>query len=46
MSHMHRTNISLREDQRKALNALSAKTGASMSALIRKAVDAYLKKTK
>jgi predicted DNA-binding protein len=41
---MKRTNINLREDQHKKLNALSDKTGATMSALIRKAIDAYLKK--
>jgi predicted DNA-binding protein len=41
---MKRTNINLREDQRKKLNVLSRKTGATMSALIRKAIDAYLKK--
>jgi predicted DNA-binding protein len=41
---MKRTNINIREDQHKKLNVLSAKTGATMSALIRKAIDAYLKK--
>jgi predicted DNA-binding protein len=41
---MKRTNINLREDQHKRLNVLSEKTGATMSALIRKAIDAYLKK--
>jgi len=43
---MKRTNINLREDQHKKLNALSDRTGATMSALIRMAVDAYLKKAK
>jgi predicted DNA-binding protein len=41
---MKRTNINLREDQHKKLNVLSEKTGATMSALIRKAIDAYLKR--
>jgi|HubBroStandDraft_6_1064221.scaffolds.fasta_scaffold5428580_1 predicted DNA-binding protein len=40
---MKRTNINLREDQHKKLGVLSGKTGATMSALIRKAIDAYLK---
>jgi len=43
---MKRTNINLREDQWKKLKALSEKTGATASALIRKAIDAYLKKGK
>jgi predicted DNA-binding protein len=41
---MKRTNINLREDQWAKLGKLSEKTGATMSALIRKAIDAYLKK--
>ena len=41
---MKRTNINLKEDQRAALRKLSNKTGATMSAMIRKAIDAYLKK--
>jgi predicted DNA-binding protein len=43
---MKRTNINLLEDQHKRLNALSQKTGVTVSALIRKAIDAYLKKHK
>jgi len=43
---MKRTNINVREDQHKKLRALSEKTGATVSALIRKAIDAYLKKSK
>jgi hypothetical protein len=39
-----RTNINLREDQWTKLGKLSDITGATMSALIRKAIDAYLKK--
>jgi hypothetical protein len=42
---MKRTNINLREDQWTKLGKLSDRTGATMSALIRKAIDAYLKKT-
>jgi predicted DNA-binding protein len=41
---MKRTNINLREDQYKKLGVLSAKTGATQSELIRRAIDAYLKK--
>ncbi|HVA16205.1 MAG TPA: plasmid partition protein ParG [Candidatus Dormibacteraeota bacterium] len=41
---MKRTNINLREEQHERLNALSEKTGATLSALIRKAIDEYLKK--
>jgi predicted DNA-binding protein len=41
---MKRTNINIREDQHKKLNALSGKTGATVSSLIRKAIDDYLKK--
>jgi Ribbon-helix-helix domain len=40
------TNINLREDQWKKLKVLSEKTGATSSALIRKAIDAYLKQPK
>ena len=39
-----RTNIYLREDHWKKLKALSEKTGAPVSALIRKAIEEYLKK--
>jgi predicted DNA-binding protein len=41
---MKRTNINIREDQHKRLGVLSAKTGATVSELIRRAIDAYLKK--
>lgn len=44
MADMVRTNIWLGEDQKKELDALSRKTGAPVSALIRKAIEAYLKK--
>ena len=43
---MKRTNINFRDDQWAKLGKLSAKTGATRSVLIRKAVDAYLKKNK
>jgi hypothetical protein len=39
-----RTNINLREPQHKALALLSEKTGATVSELIRRAIDEYLKK--
>jgi metal-responsive CopG/Arc/MetJ family transcriptional regulator len=39
-----RRNINLREQQIKALDDLSRKTGASVSELIRRAIDEYLKK--
>jgi len=41
---MKRTNINLREHQHKALAASSQKTGATVSELIRRAIDEYLKK--
>jgi predicted DNA-binding protein len=41
---MKRTTIWLPEDQEKKLKALSDRTGAPVSALIRKAIEAYLKK--
>jgi len=43
---MKRTNIWLRDDHVKKLKAISEKTGAPVSALIRKAIEAYLKKRK
>jgi len=39
---MKRTNIWLKEDHLKKLKALSDKTGAPVSALIRKAIEKYL----
>jgi predicted DNA-binding protein len=41
---MKRTNINLREIQHRALAQLSEKTGATVSELIRRAIDEYLKK--
>jgi len=41
---MKRTNIWLSDGQLKKLKALSEKTGAPVSALIRKAIAEYLKK--
>jgi len=41
---MKRTNINLRENQHNALGELSQKTGATVSELIRRAIDEYLKK--
>jgi predicted DNA-binding protein len=41
---MKRTTIWLQEDHQKKLKALSEKTKAPVSALIRKAIEAYLKK--
>jgi predicted DNA-binding protein len=41
---MKRTNLYLSEDHLKKLKALSEKTGAPMSALVRKAIEEYLKK--
>ena len=38
------TNLRLAEEQLKRLKALSEKTGAPVSALIRKAIEEYLKK--
>lgn len=45
-TRMKRTNINLREDQWTKLGKLSERTSATMSALIRKAIDEYLKKHK
>jgi hypothetical protein len=44
--YMKRTNIYLREDHLKKLKALSEHTGAPVSALIRKAIEEYLKKVR
>jgi predicted DNA-binding protein len=41
---LKRTNMWLREDHLKKLKALSEKTGARVSALIRMAIEEYLKK--
>jgi predicted DNA-binding protein len=41
---MQRTNIWLRKDHQQKLKAISEKTGAPVSALIRKAIEEYLKK--
>jgi predicted DNA-binding protein len=41
---MKRTNIWLAEGHLKGLKAISEKTGAPVSALIRKAIEEYLKK--
>jgi predicted DNA-binding protein len=43
---MIRTNIWLREDHQNKLKVISEKTGAPVSALIRKAIEEYLKKQK
>ena len=43
---MKRTNIWLRDDHLKKLKAISEQTGAPVSALIRKAIEEYLKKGK
>jgi len=39
-----RTNIWLRRDHHKKLKAISDKTGEAVSALIRRAIEEYLKK--
>jgi predicted DNA-binding protein len=43
---MKRTALFLKEEQIKKLEALSAKTGAPVAELIRRAIDAYLKGNK
>jgi len=42
--YMKPTNIHLREDHLKRLKAISDQTGVPVSALIRKAIEEYLKK--
>jgi predicted DNA-binding protein len=44
-SNIRRTNMCLKEEQFKELKALSAKTDVPMSALIRRAIGEFLKKT-
>jgi predicted DNA-binding protein len=44
--YVKRTNIYLRDDHLKKLKTISVQTGAPMSALIRKAIEEYLKKAK
>jgi predicted DNA-binding protein len=41
---MKRTNIWLKEDHQKKLKAISERTGAPVSALVRKAIEEFLKK--
>ncbi len=41
---MKRTNIHLPEQTREALQALASLTGLSVAELVRRAVDAYIKK--
>lgn len=43
---MKRTTIWLSEDHQKKLKSISEKTGAPVSALIRKAIAEYLRKKK
>jgi predicted DNA-binding protein len=43
---MKRTNIWLRRDHHSKLKAISDKTGEPVSALIRKAIEEYLKQPK
>ncbi len=43
---MKRTALYLKEEQLKKLEAMSEKTGAPVAELIRRAIDAYLKKAK
>jgi hypothetical protein len=40
---MKRTTLYLKEEQLKKLEAISAKTGAPVAELIRRAIDGYLK---
>lgn len=43
---MHATRIYLKPEQLESLKTQSAKTGAPVAELIRRAIDAYLKKVK
>jgi predicted DNA-binding protein len=43
---MKRTNIYLPDEQVAKLKKLSDKTGAPMSEIVRRAIEAYLKKSK
>jgi predicted DNA-binding protein len=43
---LKRTNIWLKVDHQKKLRGISRETGAPVSALIRKAIEEYLKKRK
>jgi predicted DNA-binding protein len=43
---MKRTNIWLRRDHQGKLKAISKKTGEPVSALIRRAIEEYLKRAK
>ena len=43
---MRRTQLFLKPEQLEKLAALSKKTGAPIAELIRRAIDAYLKKAK
>jgi predicted DNA-binding protein len=43
---MKRTALYLKEEQLKKLEAISTKTGAPVAELIRRSIDAYLKKAR
>jgi hypothetical protein len=43
---MKRVNLNIREDQHSALMKMSKNDGPTMSALVRKAIDSFLKKQK
>ncbi len=46
LRRMKRTTLYLKEEQLKKLEAISAKTGAPVAELIRRAIDAYLQKAR
>jgi len=46
MRRMKRTALYLKEEQLKKLEAISSRTGAPVAELVRRAIDAYLKKQK